>query len=143
MEVYPFENAKYLSSLLATNQTRADSLHAEDTMTPNKLQPSTSHVPVLALQNKIHHHLRSSFSPVDLRGKTDTKNRISWATTQEEIERSRQRESAPILVLLGRWRENEEEMGAIKRVIVDRILTCMWVFGVPLLGVFSSIICGC
>ncbi|KAJ6674685.1 AQUAPORIN SIP1-1 [Salix viminalis] len=31
-------------------------------------------------------------------------------------------------------------MGAIKGAMVDGILTCMWVFSVPLLGVFSSIV---
>ncbi|KAG5231971.1 aquaporin SIP1 [Salix suchowensis] len=31
-------------------------------------------------------------------------------------------------------------MGAIKGAVVDGILTCMWVFSVPLLGVFSSIV---
>ena len=45
-------------------------------------------------------------------------------------DQGRERESAPVLVLLGRWRENEREMGAIKGDIVNGILTCMWLFSV-------------
>jgi hypothetical protein len=55
-------------------------------------------------------------------------------TRKIKSERERERERA--LVLLGRWRENEREMGAIKGAIVDGILTCMWVFSV-LCWVFS------